>query len=123
MCRQELAGTDVQFIRGNELKARSSEQGVCRQESAQADSGLLQGTERTGSLISTAPHTPLSTLHTYPCTQVASLTMLLQLERDEAANWRVKWAEEATKTDGVKRECMQVLYSYYDRSACRVWAS
>ena len=35
--------------------------------------------------------------------------MLLQLERDEAANWRAKWAEEATKTDGVKRECMQVL--------------
>ena len=66
---------------------------------------------------------PWSTLHTSACTQVASLTMLLQLERDEAANWRVKWAEEATKTDGVKRECMQVLYSYYDRSACRVWAS
>ena len=43
--------------------------------------------------------------------------MLLQLERDEAANWRSKWAEEATKTDGVKRECMQVLIMY--SIACR----
>jgi hypothetical protein len=32
----------------------------------------------------------------------------LQLERADISNWKDKWAQENAKTDGIKRECMQV---------------
>jgi hypothetical protein len=33
---------------------------------------------------------------------------MLQAETNEVAMWRGKWAQESTRTDGIKRECLQV---------------
>ena len=38
-----------------------------------------------------------------------NVTLMLQLEKGESASWRNKWAQESTKTDGIKRECLQIV--------------
>ncbi|KAJ9530431.1 hypothetical protein QJQ45_000807 [Haematococcus lacustris] len=39
--------------------------------------------------------------------RVEELTMSLQQEKADIANWKDKWAQENQKTDGIKRECLQ----------------
>ncbi|KAL6756584.1 hypothetical protein V8C86DRAFT_61943 [Haematococcus lacustris] len=41
--------------------------------------------------------------------RVEELTMSLQQEKADIANWKDKWAQENQKTDGIKRECLQVI--------------
>lgn len=41
--------------------------------------------------------------------QLEGISAMLAMEREETAMWRSKWAQESTKTDGVKRECMQIV--------------
>ncbi|GAX84963.1 hypothetical protein CEUSTIGMA_g12384.t1 [Chlamydomonas eustigma] len=41
--------------------------------------------------------------------KVDSMTLMVQSEKAEVANWRSKWAQESTKTEGIKRECMQIV--------------
>jgi hypothetical protein len=40
--------------------------------------------------------------------QLDDRQLQLQLEKSDTANWKDKWAQENAKTDGIKRECMQV---------------
>ena len=41
--------------------------------------------------------------------QLEALQVSLQGERLEVNTWKNKWAQESTKTDGIKRECMQIV--------------
>ena len=40
--------------------------------------------------------------------QVEQLNAQLLQERSEATSWKNKWAAESTKTDAIKKECLQV---------------
>ncbi len=47
--------------------------------------------------------------------------MMLQMEKAEVVNGRNKWAQESTKTEGIKRECLQVKACPANRLALANW--
>lgn len=44
----------------------------------------------------------------YLVSQVEELSLALQQEKADIERWKDKWAQESAKTDGIKRECLQV---------------
>ena len=46
--------------------------------------------------------------------KLEALEAQVQEERSDVAAWKAKWAQESTKTEGIKRECMQIVQKCED---------